>query len=214
MVAIIGEGILLGLTLATFFGMGPAFFALVQTSIHRGLLPASILAFGIFLCDVLMVFLCLVGAVQIITEPSNQLLFGIASGLILVLFGFVTYNRKPTVNNGENNDVATMPSQPRMFTYFAKGFVMNIINPFVWIFWIGVVVGISARYGSQERELRWFFSGTLLTVLVTDLLKAYGAYNIKRLLTPSKIHLLNRVAGIGLIGFGLFVIVRSVFDYL
>ncbi len=212
--AIIGEGILLGLTLATFFGLGPAFFALVQTSIHRGLLPAAILAFGIFLCDVLMVFLCLVGAVQIITEPSNQLWFGIASGVILIIFGLVTYNRKPMQTTGENDEVLVPVQQPRLFTYFAKGFVMNIINPFVWIFWIGVVVGISARYGGHEKELRWFFSGTLLTVLVTDLLKAYGAYNIKRLLTPSKIHHLNRVAGIGLIGFGLFVIVRVVLDYI
>lgn len=212
--AIIGEGILLGLTLATFFGLGPAFFALVQTSIHRGLLPAAILAIGIFLCDLLMVFLCLVGAVQIITEPSNQLWFGIASGLILIIFGLVTYNRKPVQATGESDEILVIVQQPRLFTYFAKGFVMNIINPFVWIFWIGVVVGISARYGGHEKELRWFFSGTLLTVLATDLLKAYGAYNIKRLLTPSKIHKLNRIAGIGLIGFGLFVIVRVVIDYM
>ncbi|MBK9291813.1 MAG: LysE family transporter [Bacteroidetes bacterium] len=214
MTAIIGEGILLGLTLATFFGLGPAFFALVQTSIHRGLLPAAILAFGIFLCDVLMVFLCLVGAVQIITEPSNQLWFGLASGMILIIFGLVTYSRKPVQPVGDNDLLPAQSRQPRLLTYFAKGFVMNIINPFVWIFWIGVVVGISARYGGHEKELRWFFSGTLLTVLITDLLKAYGAYNIKRLLTPSKIHMLNRIAGVGLVGFGLFVIGRVLFDYI
>ncbi|HMM11651.1 MAG TPA: LysE family transporter [Bacteroidales bacterium] len=213
MTAIIGEGILLGLTLATFFGMGPAFFALVQTSIHRGLLPASILAFGIFFCDALMVFLCLVGAAQIITEPGNQLWFGLASGLILIIFGLVTFNRKPAQPAGENDEALILVSQPRLFTYFAKGFVMNIINPFIWIFWIGVVVGISARYGGQEKELRWFFSGTLLTVLITDLLKSYGAYNIKRFLTPAKIHMLNRIAGVGLIGFGLFVITRVMIDY-
>lgn len=210
MMAIIGEGIILGLTLATFFGLGPAFFALVQTSIHRGLLPASILALGIFVCDAIMVLLCLVGAVQIITEPSNQLWFGLASGLILIIFGLVTFSRKPV--QAESDEFVIQIQQPRLFTYFAKGFVMNIINPFVWIFWIGVVVGISARYGGHEKELSWFFSGTLLTVLFTDLLKAYGAYNLKRLLTPSKIHALNRIAGIGLIGFGIFVIVRIMID--
>ncbi len=212
MMAIVGEGVILGLTLATFFGLGPAFFALVQTSIHRGLLPASILALGIFVCDAIMVLLCLVGAVQIVTEPSNQLWFGLASGLILIIFGLVTFSRKPVQTESDSDEFVTQLHQPRLFTYFAKGFVMNIINPFVWIFWIGVVVGISARYGGHEKELSWFFTGTLLTVLFTDLLKAYGAYTLKRLLTPSKIHLLNRIAGIGLIGFGVFVIVRIMID--
>jgi threonine/homoserine/homoserine lactone efflux protein len=214
MLAIIGEGVILGLTLATFFGLGPAFFALVQTSIHRGLLPASILALGIFICDLIMVLLCLIGAVQIITEPSNQLWFGLASGLILIIFGLVTFSRKPIQSEGENEEFHTAVQQPRLFTYFAKGFVMNIINPFVWIFWIGVVVGISARYGGQEKELSWFFSGTLITVLLTDLLKSYGAYNLKRLLTPSKIHMLNRIAGVGLVCFGIFVIMRTMIDYI
>ncbi len=89
------EGALLGLTLATFFGFGPAFFALVQTSIHRGGFgPAALLAVGIFLNDVLMVVLCLMGAVQIVTEPSNYLWFGISSGIILIIFGLVTYTER------------------------------------------------------------------------------------------------------------------------
>ncbi len=34
------------------------------------------------------------GAVQIVTEPSNYLWFGISSGIILIIFGLVTYTRK------------------------------------------------------------------------------------------------------------------------
>lgn len=216
MSALFFEGILLGFTLVTFFGFGPAFFALVQTSIHRGFGPAALLAIGIFLNDVVMVVLCLMGAVQIVTAPSNYLWFGISSGVILIIFGLVTYTRKVSSPSESADDDVDLPVQmkgPSWFTYIAKGFFMNIVNPFVWIFWVGVVVGISARMGGDETRLTTFFSGTLITVLLGDLLKAYGAYSIKRFFTSRMIGLLNKIAGIGLIIFGLFLIGRVIFEY-
>lgn len=214
MTSIVLEGALLGLTLATFFGFGPAFFALVQTSIHRGLGPAVLLAVGIFLNDLVMVVLCLMGAVQIVTEPSNYFWFGIASGLILMLFGLVTFSRKVVTEMPDNGELPIKVSGPRWFTYVAKGFFMNIVNPFVWIFWIGVVVGISARFGGSEHELIYFFASTLIVVLASDIAKAYGAYSIKRFLNMKTIGVFNKIAGIGLIGFGLFLIFRVVFSAL
>ena len=216
MSALFFEGILLGLTLVTFFGFGPAFFALVQTSIHRGFVPAALLAIGIFMNDVVMVVLCLMGAVQIVTAPSNYIWFGISSGVILIIFGLVTYNRKVSTPSESADDDMELPVQmkgPSWFTYIAKGFFMNIVNPFVWIFWVGVVVGISARMGGDETRLTTFFSGTLITVLLGDLLKAYGAYSIKRFFTTRMIGMLNKIAGIGLIIFALFLIGRVIFGY-
>ena len=216
MLALIFEGVLLGLTLATFFGFGPAFFSLVQTSIHRGFNSAVLLAIGIFLNDLVMVVLCLMGAIQIVTAPSNYLWFGLSSGVILMIFGLVTYSRKvvTTVPETDNDDLPIHVKGPRWFIFIAKGFFMNIVNPFVWIFWVGVIVGISSRFGGNEKELIYFFSGTLLTVLLTDIGKAYAAYNIKRFLTDHMISLFNKIAGIGLMAFGLFLIGKVLFDLL
>ncbi len=213
------EGMLLGLTLATFFGFGPAFFALVQTSIHRGFKSASLLAFGIFLNDLLMVVLCLMGSIQIVTEPSNYFWFGITAGVVLIIFGLVTYSRKvaepkDTDNDSDkdNNDLPIVVKGPPWITFIAKGFFMNIVNPFVWIFWVGVVVGISARLGGDEHKLTTFFSGTLIVVLISDLLKAYAAFSLKKFLTPKMIQLFNKLAGAGLIIFGFYLIGRVIFD--
>jgi len=211
------EGILLGLTLATFFGFGPAFFALVQTSIHRGFSAAALLAVGIFMNDLLMVMLCLMGAVQIVTEPSNYLWFGISSSIILMIFGMVTYTRKvrePREDADETMELPVKVSGPSWITYIAKGFFMNIVNPFVWIFWVGVVVGISARMGGDEVKLTTFFSGTLITILASDLLKAYGAYAIKGFFTTKMISLMNKIAGIGLMIFGVFLMGKVIFEAL
>jgi len=206
------EGVLLGLTLATFFGFGPAFFSLVQTSIHRGFTSAIYLAIGIFMNDLLMVLLCLMGSIQIVTAPSNYLWFGISSGTILIIFGLVTFSRKVVtiVPELDENDLPITVRGPRWFTFMAKGFFMNIVNPFVWIFWVGVVVGISSRFGGDETKLVYFFTGTLLTVLTTDIGKAYAAYNIKHFLTDKMIGTFNKIAGIGLVGFGLFLYIKVI----
>jgi threonine/homoserine/homoserine lactone efflux protein len=214
MTGIFLEGALLGLTLATFFGFGPAFFALVQTSIHRGFWPAVLLAIGIFINDLLMVVLCLMGAIQIVTEPSNHFWFGTASGLVLIIFGLVTYTRKVITEVSENGELPIKVSGPRWFTYMAKGFFMNIVNPFVWIFWIGVVVGISAKFGGNQKELIYFFGGTLIVVLVSDIGKAYASFSIKRFLNMRTIGVFNKITGVGLIGFGLFLIGRVIVDAL
>lgn len=206
------EGALLGLTLATFFGFGPAFFSLVQTSIHRGFGSAAAFAAGIFLNDLLMVVLCLMGSIQIVTEPSNYLWFGLSSGIILIIFGLVTYSRKVVTEVTESDVVTIKVNGPHWLTFVIKGFFMNVVTPFVWIFWVGVVVGISARFGGNEQELVVFFSGTLIIVLISDLFKAYGAFSIKRFFTPAMIRKLNKTSGIGLIAFGLYLITRVLIE--
>ncbi len=212
MFTIFAEGALLGLTLALFFGFGPAFFMLVQTSIHRGFWSAVWLAVGIFLNDLFMVFICLMGSVQIITEPDNYLWFGIISGIVLMLFGIVTYNRKVLPVNNQQVDIQLKVKGPRWFVYVAKGFVSNIVNPFVWVFWIGVVVGITTRFSGQQLELIYFFSGTLLVVIISDISKAYAAYSIKRFITPRFIAMLNKGVGICLVLFGLFLMGRVIYE--
>ena len=65
------EGMVLGLSLAFLFGFGPAFFALIQTGIHRGFWQGALLAFGIILNDAFVVALSLLGVAQIFGETEN-----------------------------------------------------------------------------------------------------------------------------------------------
>ncbi len=204
------EGIVLGLTLAILFGFGPALFALIQTSIHRGFWSGFLLAIGIFLSDVALVALCFLGAVKIIKNPDNNLAFGIISGIILIIFGIVTFTRKVRITGeGEIKDI----NPPGPVTLLLKGFFLNIANPFVWIFWMGVVVGITTKYSGNILESVLFFAGTLITVLTTDILKCFGAYKIKNYLTANFIEWINRIAGVGLALFGIYLIIRSFIEF-
>lgn len=207
------EGCILGLTLAIFFGFGPVLFALIQTTIHRGFFPGLLLAIGIFLSDLALVTLCFLGAIQIINKPENHLAFGIISGIVLIIFGIVTYTRKIQLGTENNQNKDIKIQTPNFITYILKGFFLNFANPFVWIFWMGVVVGITANYGADIRSLVIFFSASLLTVLATDILKCFASYKIKRFLTTYIMQWINRVAGIGLVLFGIFLILRVLLKF-
>jgi len=202
------EGTILGLSLAFLFGFGPAFFALIQTGIYRGFLPGILLAFGIFLNDLLIVTLSLLGATSIMGGVENFTVIGIIGGALLVVFGVVTYRKKTEVEDAE--DKANIKS-PRPLVYIGKGFLLNAVNPFVWIFWISIIVGITARFNADTSKLIIFFSGTLSIVLFTDIIKTFAASRFKRFVTDKFLIMINKVAGIAITGFGIFLILRSIF---
>ena len=207
MIAPIWEGIVLGLTLAFLFGFGPALFALIQTSIHRGLWSGFQLAFGIFLSDATLVTLCLLGALQIINEtPENKLAFGIITGIILIIFGVFTFTRKVNIKEDDDDEDN---GKPNPVTFILKGFFLNFTNPFVWLFWILWVTTITANYEGETDAVVILFTTTLLVILATDMLKVFGAYKIKHYITPRFIQWVNWIAGVGLCVFGIFMLVRA-----
>jgi threonine/homoserine/homoserine lactone efflux protein len=209
MISTLFEGIILGVTLSMVFGFGPALFALIQTSIHRGFWSGVILAVGIFISDLLLVGLGFIGAVKIFYRPDNQFIFGLIGGAVLIIFGIVTFTRKVKLkenSNGKDEEI----SRPGPVTYLLKGFFINITNPFVWIFWMGVVVGFTANYQGSLINLLVFFAAALGVVFSLDVLKCFSAYKIKKYLQPHYITWINRVAGIGIIIFGIYLIIRTV----
>jgi len=211
MITPIWEGLILGMTLAFLFGFGPALFALIQTSIHRGLWSGFQLAFGIFLSDAALVTLCLLGALQIINEtPENQLVFGVITGIILIIFGVVTFTRKVELAASNNKDDTKSPNP---LTLILKGFFLNFTNPFVWLFWILWVTTITSNYKGDTRSVVVLFSTTLLVILATDMLKCFGAYKIKRYVTQRFIQWINWIAGVILGVFGIFMLIRAFIEF-
>lgn len=202
------EGMILGLTLAIM--LGPALFTLIQTSIHRGLYRGTILAFGIFLSDVTLVWFCYLGAAQIFGDERNGLLFGIIGGIILIAFGIVTYLRKVQVASDEMLDNIKKPGP---VTYIFKGFFLNFANPFIWLFWMSVMVTVSASYGARSFDVKLFFAGSLLTVFSTDLLKVFVANQLKKYLKARYLIVLNHTVGILLVAFGIFLVVRTFMNF-
>lgn len=196
----------MGLTLAVL--LGPAFFTLIQTSIHRGFVSGILLALGIFLSDLTLVVLCYLGASQILYEGPNSLIFGMIGGIVLIVFGIVTFRRTVT---SEGQDLHL--KKPGPVTYILKGYFLNFANPFIWIFWMSIVVGVTSNLGVASKEVYLFFIGLLGTTLATDFLKSFIAHKIKRFFNPKVLVTVNHVVGILLVIFGIALIIRVVINF-
>jgi threonine/homoserine/homoserine lactone efflux protein len=207
MLQTLAQGIVLGFTVAIM--LGPAFFTLIQTSIHRGFKSGVFLALGIFLSDMSLVVLCGLGASQIVYEPKQKMILGIVGGIILILFGAFTFTRKVQM---ENDDTTVPVKVPKPFTFVIKGFLLNFANPFIWIFWIGVVGVVTSTYSEGKDRMFIFLMATLVTILATDVIKSFVANKIKSILKPHFMTWLNRLVGISLIVFGVILMMRVLFD--
>jgi len=198
------QGILLGFTISVI--PGPPLFTLLQTSIHRGMKSGFFLAAGIFLSDMIVVYLSFLGALQFINQKHNYIIAGVIGGLILIGFGVYTFYHK--VHIDENN----MPVEVRVagpVTYILKGFFLNIMNPFVWILWISAMVGVSSGFGDNKHGVELFFIGTLITIFSSDLLKVFIANKLKQRLKASLIARINHLVGLLLVIFGVFLIISA-----
>ena len=222
------DAIVLGLTLSIVFGFGPAFITLIQTSIHRGFRSAAWFALGVFLNDVLMVCLCVLTSIQVVANNDRELFFfSIGAGIILILFGIFTYTRKVKEDNfkgikertdeiiDENKEIfKNEDDTPKWFVFLGKGFVLNILNPFVWIFWFSTVAITAGTMDGNKLKILLFFAIVLFTCLSCDILKAKGASFLKRFFNAKRIRIMNIVIGWGLVLFGLYFIISGIIKFL
>lgn len=214
------EGAIIGLTLALIMGFGPSFFTLIQTSISRGFKSAMLLDFGIVLNDIMIVALMMMTNVQFNIKGERGLIYaGISAGIILIIFGVYTYTLSPKkiihISENNNNSIERLNEKfddaPKWYVYISKGFLINVFNPFVWIFWITCVASASSSYGGDKKSLIIFFAGVFVIVFFFDILKALGAYSLKKFFTEKMLKMLNRITGIALIASAIYIIVRVIF---
>jgi len=206
LISAIVEGIGLGLTLAIL--TGPAFFALLQTSIRNGYKSGIAFAFGVFVSDTTLISLSYLGALNLFRDPKNSFITGIIGGTIMIMFGvFNIFQKHPLeLQHGEEKVEKLLPAKSTLSVSALKGFAINLINPFVIIFWIGVVSVESTRYKFSEADVLSLFCAALLTVFGTDILKSLAANRITAFLSPKILLWVNRVAGVILIVSGLSLI--------
>lgn len=205
------EGIILGLTVA--ISLGPALFALLQTSIKHGIKTGIFLASGIFMSDLTLVVGFYFGAASIVTDIKYHLVLGIIGGIVMGVFGvFTFFRRMPETEQVEAiNEIRVKKKGP--IPYFFKGFILNLANPFLWVFWITSMLAINATYGGNQQSVALFFAGSLSVILMTDILKVVLANKIKIAGNPQVKLWMNRIVGLLFMVLGAFIISGSLLEY-
>jgi len=191
------KGIGLGIVFA--FLIGPVFFALLQTSIHKGFRAGAYLAVGIFLSDSLYATIAYVGVSELFSNAGFETGLGWVGGALMLFFGISALVRRPKT---AAPDLLPKSNRIPTFRFILKGFFLNVVNPSVPMIWLGIVSG-TVKDGYTRPETLLYLAGILLTIITTDLLKVYLARRLSRYLTPKLLIGMNRVVGLALIGYGL-----------
>lgn len=207
------NGIVVGLFVAV--SLGPAFFAVIQTGISKGFKYGVILSIGIFFSDIILVVISYLIGSAIFDDPKNKVFVGLIGGIILIIFGSVSWAKKPDILKRRNVNFKQEAANPKAVTYITKGFFLNIANPFIFFFWFGAlgIVGKAAPEGELLKATIVFFSGTFAITLSTDFLKSYIGKMIKNFLNPRKEIIINKILGITLVVFGIVLIFRTLISY-
>lgn len=198
-------GILCGLVLSLFFSFGPAFFGLMQNSIHYGFRKGVAFEIGVNASDITIVALMLtflknVDVTMIVRNPYVASI----GGTVVIVLGVVSLLRKPVRREGAK---LVFEGVPRGRQLAAQGFALNFFNPTVWLYWISLVTFLSAEMGLTTGE-RWvFFISLLLTELSVGILKCRLASMLQKVMSDKMMNVVNKVVGLVLIGVGVFLIV-------
>ena len=201
MMGLILEGLVFGLGLAV--SLGPIFFALTQTSIERGVLPGLTVGLGIWISDFLFIVLFYLFIHQIkddIESEAFSLWMGLSGALVLLGFGLMLILKKPSLEYKDQE-----LSYKNYFGFWLKGFLVNTVNPFTVVFWMGVISTYVIGRNLHTDAALTLLSTILTVIIVSDAAKVLLANSLKKKLRPKHINLIGNLSGAILIGFGLFL---------
>ena len=206
-------GILCGIALSMILGFGPAFFSLIQSSLHYGFRKTTALIFGILSSDFIIVFLLLTVLRNAnMSAIMHNIFVGTVGGLVLMFLGYRTFVKKDGRAAAAQSRISSASDTQitHRWQLFLNGFALNFFNPLIWLYWVSIITFLSAEVGLTSNERYVFFGGMLFAVLGCDLLKSRLASLMYNWFTPRVMRVFNRVIGVILMGFGLYLMVSMI----
>lgn len=183
----------LGWGLLMMFFIGPVFFYLLQVSLEYGTKSGLSAAIGIVTSDAAVIVLCYFWASNLFENGTkqNEFWLAIAGGIILVVFG-LGYIFKPKLPSKKGVTI----KKRHYAAFFTKAFLINFVNPFVFVVWIAMIGKANLSYDS-ESEVITFLCAALLGIITTDTLKVLGSKYLRRVIEPH--FLIKLYKGIGIL---------------
>jgi threonine/homoserine/homoserine lactone efflux protein len=195
------KGFTLGLLLS--LSVGPVVFSILKQSLNNGHAGGMAFIIGVSASDITMVLISNVFTELFSAISSHKKEIGIAGSVFLISLGvYFLFFKKIKVN--EEGEQIFLKFRGRDYAKIAlSGYLMNTLNPAVFLFWLTASTTLINHTLEQKLII---FLVCLGIVFSTDIAKVMLAGKIRKKLTPHNIHIINRVNGLILIGFGIALI--------
>ncbi len=202
------EGLGFGLFLTV--SMGPIFVALTQTSLEKGFWPGTTVGIGVWSSDLIIIGSCL-SLVNLVKHLINNTVFnlgmGIGGGIVMIIIGIGMFFHKASINYNDKQY-----SAKNYLGFWMKGFLVNTLNPFTYVFWLAVISTYVFGRGTNIQNTIIFLGTIMLVIISSDLLKVGLASYIRDRLQEKHIKWATNISGVFLIIFGLVLMIRVLME--
>lgn len=198
------NGLTLGLVLM--ISVGPVIFSIIKQSLNNGREGGFSFIAGVWLSDILLIIVSNAFSELVTYMMEYRKILGIVGSLFLLLMGiFYVFFKKIKLQNPTGGIIKFTKTD--ILRIFSSGFLLNTLNPNVFLFWLGTATAFASEYTYTERLLIF---GICLAVNVTaDIFKVLMAGKLRTRLTLHNISLINKISGTILIGFGIALLVGT-----
>jgi threonine/homoserine/homoserine lactone efflux protein len=199
------QNILLGLTLAA--PIGPVNLEIIRRGLHSGFKQAFLTGAGAMCADATYLTLIFFGLISFLNIALMKVALGLVGSFILIYLGIIS------AKEFFHESAAAESKKGRLFeSSFITGYVLAISSPMTIVWWTGVFGALLiAQTGTQTSfsafwSCLWILMGCFLWVLLLATALHWG----KKIINDKMVRMISLIAGIFLIGFGIYFLYRAV----
>ncbi len=190
------KGLLVGL--GTILFIGPVFFVILKNTLKSGKIAGLYISIGILISDLAYIVIYKYSFYETIKPYlDNNYIYWIFS---ISLFTIGVLNITKSTNPLNNTKIY----KNNIFVLFSKGFLINFLNPFVLLFWLGIFKYNTSQYDNLDQNL--FLVGMLLGILIVDLLKILFSHYLKTFLNQKHLAITYKIIGLLFIVFSFYIL--------
>ena len=197
MLAPIIKGLLLGLILS--ISLGPVIFAILKQSITNGRRAGYIFVAGVSTSDIALLLIANIFTSIFLLVLDHKAFIAMAGAGFLLLLGLYTlFFKKIKIEYDEKGEEKVFRKRDYVGIYIS-GFLMNTLNPSVFIFWFAWTAAIGASAAETNNPVQYkfiVFATCLVFLLLSDLIKVALASRLRTSLTEKNLIWINRLSAI------------------
>jgi len=197
MLAPIIKGLLLGLILS--ISLGPVIFAILKQSITNGRRAGYIFVAGVSTSDIALLLIANIFTSIFLLVLDHKAFIAMAGAGFLLLLGLYTlFFKKIKIEYDEKGEEKVFRKRDYLGIYIS-GFLMNTLNPSVFIFWFAWTAAIGASAAETNNPVQYkflVFATCLVFLLLSDFIKVALASRLRPSLTQKNLIWINRLSAI------------------
>lgn len=173
--------IFLGIVLS--FTIGPVFFTIIEVSVSKGFKAAVFFNIGVVFSEIVFFAIAYASTSSLLESIQDNPSWKILGGVLLFFYAGITLLGMYQDKEEQEYKVDSTAVSPNLLKNMIKGFLLNIINFAVLVFWILIVANYGPEFKETQYKMVVFFFVVVGTYFTIDLGKIYLAQQLKTSLT-------------------------------